>query len=398
MRYSRSINPLIKSLLTLELASNKISEMHKYLNHIGAYQYLSSSPTDTSLVLAPSALPPNNTLSTLVSGLSAAHYAYGPPKSSIATRTCVLMIVQPNNFNIADERPIEYSLFSQDPPIPVFRVHFGVEVLKHTSLTPSRELLYHPPTRAGPAMEVSLVYFRAGFETHEYDEIGRDCRLHLERSRAIKCPSILSHLTTFKKVQQELVMPGVLEQFLSNEEASLVIGTFIPMYPMDESPSGMRARELAMDVKKASGCVLKPSLEGGGHNVYGTDIPGFLSAVDEMEWGSYVLMDQITPPNLENILMSTIGIHEGGVVSEFGVFGVCIWRRKEKLESDGIGRVALAEMVEELEPSWSFKTKDKNVNEMSVVKGYGCFDSPALVDADVFEAIVKVQGNQQEVE
>lgn len=31
------------------------------------------------------------------------------------------------------------------------------------------------------------------------------------------------------------------------------------------------------------------------------------------------------------------------------------------------------------EAGWSLKTKPANVDEMSVVKGYGCFDSPYLV-------------------
>ena len=238
-------------------------------------------------------------------------------------------------------------------------------------------------------MEVSVVYFRAGFETHEYDGIGRDCRLQLERSRAIKCPSILSHLTTFKKVQQELAMPGVLERWLENEEASKVRKTFVPMYPMDESKDGMHARKLAMNVEKASGYVLKPSLEGGGHNVYGSEIPPFLAGLDETEWASYILMENINPPYLENILMSTKGFHDGGVVSEMGVFGVCLWRRKDVSNLDMIERATVAEMVEELRPSWSFKTKAAGINEMSVVKGYGCFDSPALVDLNVFKANVR---------
>jgi len=29
---------------------------------------------------------------------------------------------------------------------------------------------------------------------------------------------------------------------------------------------------------------------------------------------------------------------------------------------------------------WTFKTKPVSVDEMSVVKGYGCFDCPLLVD------------------
>lgn len=137
-----------------------------------------------------------------------------------------------------------------------------------------------------------------------------------------------------------------------------------------------------MDEKMAKDYVLKPSLEGGGHNVYGHAIPGFLKRMGKEKWGGYVLMEKIVPPTLSGVLMSQRGIYEGDVVSELGVFGVCLWRRKE---GDGRKR-ARVEIVEELEPSWSFKTKDASVDEMSVVKGYGCFDSPLLVDREVFAA------------
>ena len=72
------------------------------------------------------------------------------------------------------------------------------------------------------------------------------------------------------------------------------------------------------------------------------------------------------------------------MISELGVFGVCLWRRRE-----GEGERTRAEIVDEFEPSWSFKTKDASVDEMSVVKGYGCFDSPMLVDLSVFEAVAR---------
>ena len=90
---------------------------------------------------------------------------------------------------------------------------------------------------------------------------------------AIKCPTILSHLTTFKKIQQELAVPGALERFLPPTQCAQVRPTFVPMYPMDSSEVGLRARTIATDSEKAKNYILKPSLEGGGHNVYGTDVP-----------------------------------------------------------------------------------------------------------------------------
>jgi glutathione synthase len=228
-------------------------------------------------------------------------------------------------------------------------------------------------------MEVSVVYFRAGFEAHEYEDMGHLARFQLERSRAIKCPSVLSHLTTLKKVQQALAMPGALDRFLSPDEASAISRTFVPLYPLDKSPLGKKARNIALDENQAKDYVLKPSLEGGGHNIYGTKITDFLEETPQEMWPQYILMRKIVPPALKNFLMSPQGLYEGPVISELGIFGVSLWKRTGKKGT---------EIIHEQEPSWSFKTKNASVDEMSVVKGYGCFGSPALVDDETFAACV----------
>ncbi|KAE9378427.1 putative glutathione synthetase [Stipitochalara longipes BDJ] len=359
--------------------TNIVSNMHRHLHRTGAYRP-AQPPSSDNLIIKSSFLPSNSTLKTISAGLAAAHKAYGPAKTQGVTETCILFIVAADNFNIADERPIEYALW--DESIPSYRVSWGHDVLIHTSLSPTRELLYRPPSRL-IAMEVSVVYFRTGFEVHEYNDIGRMVRLQLEKSRAIKSPSILSHFTGFKKVQQALTTPGALERWLAPREASKLSGTFAPMYPLDDSPSGQHAKKLALSPETASNYVLKPSLEGGGHNVYGDEIAVFLPQIPEELWKSYILMEKISPPLLNNFMMSSRGLYEGPVISELGIFGVCLWKRVQDEES------ARAEMVSELNPSWSLRTKDASVDEMSVVKGYGCFDSPALVDWDIFMSALK---------
>lgn len=308
-------------------------------------------------------------MESLVSGLAAAHAAYGGPKSNLATQTGILFIVQPNNINICDERPLEYALWDQTPPIPAFRLEFGEEVLAHTFLTSSRELLYRSPSYPSLPLEFSVVYMRAGYDMEEYDTAGCTARLQLERSRAIKCPSVLCHLSTFKKVQQGLAMPGTLTRFLSRDSAARIEKTFVPLYPLDESDLGQSARALACNVTTAAKHVLKPSLEGGGHNIYRDDIPEFLEDIPESLWHTYILMELINPPVQDNILLSQRGLYSGPVISELGIFGVCLWR------STAHG----PDLIENFSAGWSFKTKTKETNEMSVIKGYGCFDSPCLI-------------------
>ncbi|KAJ5281990.1 hypothetical protein N7478_007362 [Penicillium angulare] len=347
--------------------ANKVADMHRYLTHISAY-----NGQETKFDI--SALPANKNLESLANLLALAHNTYGKPKCNLAKETAVLFIVQPNNFNIADERPIEYALWDRETPVPAYRLDFGPDVLQYTKLSENRELLFQPPwlTSTSP-VEISVVYMRAGYEAREYDQVGWDARLRLEISAAIKCPSILGHLTTFKKVQQALTTPGALEHFLADAEAATTIReTFVSVYPLDHSDEGRYAREQARNPNTAFNYILKPSLEGGGHNIYGDDIPEFLESVPESEWSSYILMERIQPPLLANLLMGPAGIESGEVVSELGILGTCLWERKSPHGG--------CDMLHNSVGGWTFKTKHADIDEMSVVKGYGCFDTPYLLD------------------
>lgn len=276
-------------------------------------------------------------------------------------------------FNTADERPLEYALWNRAEPVPAYRLEFGPGVLEYTWLTDHRELLFHPPWLASKhPVEISVIYMRAGYEAAEYDSIGWDARFLLEKSAAIKCPSILSHLATFKKVQQALTVPGALERFLSESEAATIRETFMPMYPLDETEAGRSGRVLACDVGRSGNYILKPSLEGGGHNIYGDAIPRFLSSIPESQWSRYILMERIKPPMSANVLMGPGGIDAGEVVSELGVLGCCLWKAKP----DNSG----CEVLHNTVGGWTFKTKYAEVDEMSVVKGFGCFDTPRLTE------------------
>ncbi|KAK4992072.1 hypothetical protein LTR66_006391 [Elasticomyces elasticus] len=337
---------------------NRTSEMHRHFQRSGVYDIESS-----------------------IEALSAAHGAYGPPRGEDLIQTCILIVVQPYNINICDERPIEYGLWESTPPIPAYRVCFGEEILASTSLTASKQLLYHPQGRSSTPLEVSVVYMRAGYDAEEYDDYGYRSRFQLEQSQAIKCPSILCHLATFKKVQQALAMPGALLRFLPPDEAARVARTFAPLYPLDTSQLGLQAREVACDPGAVVDYVLKPSLEGGGHNVYRSDIPCALERIPKDSWHQYILMRLMRPPPLQNILMSHQGVYQGLVISELGIFGACLWRRNSSVGSrESKGLYNEPDLIMNRNAGWSFKTKRQDVNEMSVVKGYGCFDSPLLLD------------------
>ncbi len=84
-------------------------------------------------------------------------------------------------------------------------------------------------------IEIAIVYFRSGYMPGFYhSELEWSARLLMERSKAIKCPSIQYHLAGTKKVQQELARPGVLESFLEDSnQVKAVREVFTGLYSLD---------------------------------------------------------------------------------------------------------------------------------------------------------------------
>lgn len=296
---------------------------------------------------------------------------------------CVLFIVQPDESNVFDQLALSHQLTSHHH-IPTFRVPF-TSVLTQTSIaihpTPNRPLIYHPPHSPSTSYEVSVIYFRAGYSPSEYCfPEAWSSRLHLERSSAIKCPSILTHLAGSKKVQQALAMPGSpdLANFLQHHtEANIqrVRNTFAAIYPLDDSAEGHHAIELATDPAKAISYVLKPQREGGGNNTYGAKIPIYLAnlGADQKKWRSHILMELIRPRALKNSIFRNGQVNSGEVIGELGIFGVCLWTRHGDY-SEPINRPILANW----EAGWLLRTKNIDSEEGGVAAGFGAVDSPCL--------------------
>ena len=82
-----------------------------------------------SFPLSPTLAPHSNSITGFAQALAQAHQLYGPPKSEYAAKTAVVMVVQHDNLNITDERPIEYALW--DIGVPCFRCEYR-EVMQET--------------------------------------------------------------------------------------------------------------------------------------------------------------------------------------------------------------------------------------------------------------------------
>jgi glutathione synthetase len=325
--------------------------------------------------LQQSNLPENTSTSSLASGIRAAFDAYG--NSGSQHQLCVVFVVQDPERNIFDQRHLAYDLSTGSPSVPVFRLPFG-EILTHTSIASSlkRELLYHPPQNPTHTFEVAVVYYRSGYGPGDYpDASAWQGRLQIERSNAIKCPSILTQLAGAKKVQQVLATPtdpstpSILSRFLETGSSSVqaLEKTFTNIFPLDETPAGLAARKIALDTEKCKGYVLKPQREGGGNNTYRSAIPPFLKSIPESHWKSYILMEIITPPPVQNMILRNGVVEKGGVICELGVYGTCLWNQDS------------GSVIHNAEAGYLLRTKGDQSEEGGVAAGFGAMDSVLLV-------------------
>ncbi|KAI1500371.1 hypothetical protein F5X99DRAFT_386294 [Biscogniauxia marginata] len=350
--------------------SSHTSLLHRYLAST-EYPLLGKSIKRGSLKL-----PPNSSAAGLASGIRQAFIEYGP--STTGHQKCVIFLVQGGERNVFDQRHLEYELQqSEEPLIPVFRLPFA-EALQHTSIAEGagRQLLYRSPQLPAHTFEVSVIYMRCGYGPDDYpDQSAWEARHHLERSAAIKCPSVLTQIAGTKKVQQVLATPetpsnpSVLGRYIPNDSTLItnLTSTFTNIYPLDETDAGLKARRIATDPELCKVYVLKPQREGGGNNIYRSAIPQFLKTVPEAHWPSYILMKLITPPPTRNTILRNGKLEHGGVICELGIYGTCIWDQQAKIISHN-------EQV-----GYLLRTKGDQSEEGGVAAGFGCMDSCSLV-------------------
>lgn len=347
------------------------SRLHKYLS-TREYPLLEKAiPSDAM------ELPSNNSIPGLAAGLETAFYAY--PASELGHPNCILFLVQDGERNVFDQRHIEYRLADVAPAVPVFRLAFSA-IKKHTAIadTPKRQLLYHPPQCPDKTYEVAVAYLRGMYDPSDFpDQDAWDARYHIERSAAIKCPTVLTQLAGTKKVQQVLATPqpasappSVLHRFVKDAAADQVAAlarTFTNIYPMDTSPAGLEARRRVLDPQLAEAYVLKPQREGGGNNIYRGAIPAYLKSIPEAHWNSYILMELITPPPVSNLILRNGSVEKGGVICELGIYGTCLWDQQTD------------EIHHNEQAGYLLRTKGDKSEEGGVAAGFGCMDSCRLV-------------------
>ncbi|KDQ49237.1 hypothetical protein JAAARDRAFT_143710 [Jaapia argillacea MUCL 33604] len=356
--------------------SERTATLHNYLRASTGYY-------DSSPYLKAENFPENRTTAGLAEGLAVAHAAYGVPDARI------LFVVQAGERNVFDQRWLEYQVL-ESHGIHVIRQTLD-ELAKSATLDIKSNVLRISSTTF-KSYEIAVIYFRAGYTPSDFPTSAQyETRFLLERSRAIKCPSIPLQLAGGKKVQEVLTKPGVLEHFLADEgrwegqtfskdDLAELRASWMGMWGLDDddaetSDSGAEAKETS-GVRKAreqaSSLVLKPQREGGGNNVYKSSIPPFLDHLPPRERQAWIAMELIVPPEgLGNYLIRAGSGSEGGVkadvVSELGIFGWALF-----------GDPSVE--VKEKEIGWLVRTKGKDSDEGGVAAGFSVLDSILLVD------------------
>ncbi|XP_026750422.2 glutathione synthetase-like isoform X2 [Galleria mellonella] len=301
-------------------------------------------------------MPENRALSGLCSGIIEAYDLFGIPSA------VVLFVVEEVSYNICDQRFHEFEISETRPDIMIFRKTLN-EIYEETELNDKKQLILdgHP---------VAVVYYRSGYEPAQYPSSREwDARLRVERSTAIKCPSIHYQLAGTKKVQQALAAAGALERFMGSSAATTrVRDIFTGLYSLDFDENGERAVEMA--IADAERFVLKPQREGGGNNLYGEEVrDALLRMRHSRERAAYILMERILPPLVSGYVVrpgAPVPPQVVDLVSELGIFGVIIGTKDKIISNRQVGHM--------------LRTKLADADEGGVAAGLGALDSPYLID------------------
>ncbi|GFR93796.1 glutathione synthetase [Elysia marginata] len=306
-------------------------------------------------------MPGNKPANGIAKGLLKAWQLYNNPQSVI-----VFLVAAKEN-NSIDQRWIEFEIYKQNPGVRVLRRTFA-DFRERGSLSCGSHLLIDD-------QEVAVVYMRDGETAENYtSEKEWNGRLIIELSAAIKSPCVQYQLVGSKKVQQELARPGVLEKFVpSKESVEILKATFADQFSVDLGPEGDKAVEMALASPEKF--VLKPQREGGGHNLFDTEMATFLSHhISSKERNAYILMQRIYPWQQQNYLVKSASpFNLSEVVSELGIYGIYLGS-------------CTADEFENYECGHLMKTKTSGTNNSGVVAGLAGLDTAFIYDPFICES------------
>ncbi|XP_050926995.1 glutathione synthetase isoform X2 [Lates calcarifer] len=253
-------------------------------------------------------------------------------------KAVILFLVEDVQISKLTHCAVEKELWTRN--IPVLRRRFE-DVFRKGSLDGDKRLFID-------GLEVAVVYYRYGYMPDHYTGQNWDARLLMERSLAVKCPDISTHLAGTKKVQQVLARPGILEKFFSEQP---------------QGPEGDQT--VAMALANPDEFVLKPQREGGGNNYFGEDIVRVLQEVKSDERrAAYILMDKIRPRTQQNFLLKRgLPLKLTSICYEVGVLGAYVRRGREMVLNEVAGHVL----------------RTMSINDSGIIDRVTVFDNPLII-------------------
>lgn len=297
----------------------------------------------------------NDNVTVLANGIIEAWKLYGNNNFSAV----VAFIVGDRERNIGDQTLLENRCYDLEPKIRIKRITLS-QIHKNATLKEGR-LIYNDE------YEIGLAYFRTGYTPEDFK--GKDewsARLLIERSSAIKSPSVKFQLVGTKRIQQVLTDPEILLRFAKKKEiADKLASTFVAQYSFDKENFEERVRFM---LDNCENFVLKPQREGGGHNIYKSDIRKFYEDLkDKTELYGFILMQLVDPFTSQNYIIKTnkTSYEKETLISELGIYSVLISNDKNIVLNQTGGYLV--------------RTKPAHVNEGGVATGFAALDSLYLV-------------------
>jgi len=415
--------------------SNQVTGMHRFLIDRYVPELVAVNMSEPPKLH----LPPNRVVANITGAMAHAHRMFLsqsriPSSIDIGNRelkpqAVILFVVQPYEANMADQRLLEYELW-ETHRIPVVRMTLA-QVYAQSKLDPGTGLLWlncntSSSSINAPQHVASVIYFRAGYTPRDFSsQDGAEwiALERLERSVAIKCPSIAYHLAGSKKIQQLMASnPQLLEKLLPDnigeevkqaeckgEDGDGYVGDVLDLSP--ERMSCYRAAirsvfaglwqpdstSIAAALASPQEFVLKPQREGGGNNLWGAEMTHALSSMPPEQLNEWILMERIRPCARRPSPALKFGqvMKVENALSEIGMKGAVISEMEDENGSDDDGdddddsHLSLDELLA-IHPSrpltfhhnayigYLLRTKDASTNEGTLMSGISAVDSVVL--------------------
>ncbi|KAL3109694.1 hypothetical protein niasHT_017238 [Heterodera trifolii] len=217
--------------------------------------------------------------------------------------------------------------------------------------------------------KVAIAFYRSLSSLR--DERIFNARLMIERSTAIKIPTVANGLASQKKIQQILAKPGMVERFFPHpneaDKVAAIRKTFTGLYGLDDPDNENTKRVIQDAIAHPDNYVMKPSREGGGNNFWGDEIPKKLREMSRAELSGHILMQKVHPFSAPNYMVRpNDGVQHGNVVTELSTFGTLL------------GHVKTKAVLHNAQQGHYARSKPEGATEGGVYGGGGVVDSPFL--------------------